>query len=218
VRPAREGDPAPGVPGATLNSNSNDNLYTLSFGPNAFNNSGQGIMQAELKGGGVTVGVDDRMLYQVSSSGLTPLMRPRVPAADTDGNFDTINIATLQYNNSGQIAFWGTLTGGTQTATTDTGLWTGTPGGQLRLVVREGDPAPGTNGAVLGDMSLGPHLQSRARRSAARSSGAPSRASRRPGRSRRCRGLRRRAPADRSRPGRGSSRESGRASVGVAPA
>ncbi|HEV8113164.1 MAG TPA: choice-of-anchor tandem repeat NxxGxxAF-containing protein [Planctomycetota bacterium] len=150
---AREGDPAPGVPGATLNSNSNDNLYTLGFGPNAFNNSGEGIMQAELKGGGVTVGVDDRMLYQVDSSGLTPLIRRGSPAADTDGNFDTINFATFQYNNSGQAAFEGILTGGTQTPTTDTGIWTGTPGGTLHLIAREGDLAPGTDGAQFGDLN-----------------------------------------------------------------
>ncbi len=150
---AREGDPAPGVPGATLNSNSNDNLYTLSFGPNAFNNSGVGIMQAELKGGGVIVGVNDRYLYQVSSSGLTPLIRRGAPAANTDGNFDTINIATLQYNNSGTIAFEGILTGGTQTPSTDTGIWTGTPGGQLQLIAREGNVAPGTNGAMFDDFN-----------------------------------------------------------------
>ena len=150
---AREGDPAPGVPGATLNSNSNDNLFTLGLGPNAFNNSGQGITQSELKGGGVTVGVDDRMLYQVSSSGLTPLIRRGSPAADTDGNFDTINFATFQYNNSGQAAFQGILIGGTEGALNDTGIWTGTPGGQLDLVVREGDLAPGTDGAKFGDFN-----------------------------------------------------------------
>jgi hypothetical protein len=150
---AREGDPAPGVPGATLNSNSNDNLFTLGLGPNAFNNSGQGITQSELKGGGVTVGVDDRMLYQVSSSGLTPLIRRGSPAADTDGNFDTINFATFQYNNSGQAAFQGILAGGTQTPTTDSGIWTGIPGGLLHLVVREGDLAPGMVGARFDDFN-----------------------------------------------------------------
>ncbi len=55
-------------------------------------------------------------------------------------------------NNTGQTAFWGTLTGPGVDASNDTGIWTGN-GSSLALVARAGDPAPGmAPGVVFSNM------------------------------------------------------------------
>jgi hypothetical protein len=48
-------------------------------------------------------------------------------------------------NDGGAVAFTGTVLGGDATTASDFGLFTGTPGG-LKLVAREGSPAPGASG------------------------------------------------------------------------
>ena len=47
-------------------------------------------------------------------------------------------------NNAGQVAFYAVLQGSEVSNANNQGLWIG-PAGDLKLLVREGDPAPNTN-------------------------------------------------------------------------
>jgi Ca2+-binding RTX toxin-like protein len=58
---------------------------------------------------------------------------------------------TAVLGGDGHVAFEARLEGAGVTETNDDGIWAGTPG-NLRLIAREGDPAPGTpDGVVFGD-------------------------------------------------------------------
>ena len=63
----REGQIAPGTAGATFNSDFD--VWSPSLSTDAFNNSGQYVMQAELQGGDVVDGVNNTVLYVGSPSG-----------------------------------------------------------------------------------------------------------------------------------------------------
>jgi hypothetical protein len=137
----REGDPAPGTVGATFNVTSNS--WFINMPASGFNNSGEGLMIADLLGGDVVTGVNDRAVYIVSTSGLTLAQRKGDPAPGTDALFQTVNNSNTGLNNSGRFFFASTITGGTVTTANDAGIWTGTPG-NLQLVAREGQLLPGT--------------------------------------------------------------------------
>ncbi|MBL8857861.1 MAG: hypothetical protein JNL28_05085 [Planctomycetes bacterium] len=148
---AREGDGAPGTVGAFLANASN--TWSPSMGASAFNNNGVGIMNAALSGGDVVVGQNDAMTYYVSiAGGLQPFMRKGDPATGTDGVFLFAHTSNTIINNNDVVAFQGAIIGGTSTTDNDSGIWIGTPG-NLTLIAREGDPAPGTVGAAYGSFS-----------------------------------------------------------------
>jgi hypothetical protein len=149
---AREGDPAPGTAGATLN-NPSPNSFFFNTGPDGFNGAGQALMELDLAGGDVVVGHTDKALYLSGSSGLTMLVRRGDVTPGIPGVFGTINFITSQLNNHARYAFEGISIGPTLLATNDTGVFTGSTPGNLQLIAREGDPAPGTAGAVFGDFN-----------------------------------------------------------------
>jgi PKD repeat protein len=61
----------------------------------------------------------------------------------------------VNFNASGQVAFAASLD--IADPTSDHGIWAGLPG-SLNLIVREGDPAPGTAGETFGSLVMGPSL------------------------------------------------------------
>jgi PKD repeat protein len=71
-------------------------------------------------------------------------------ASDPFLYFNHVNI-----NSSGQVAFDASLD--IADTTRDHGIWAGSPG-NIGLVVREGDPAPGTAGETFGNLVMGPNL------------------------------------------------------------
>lgn len=96
-------------------------------------------------------------MQMIAQRGFTPLTAPGTSGAAFASN---MNNSTQKINVAGQSLFNSTLTGGdtvsgswtTSNVTNDSGLWLGGPSG-VSLVVREGDPAPTTGGAIFGDIT-----------------------------------------------------------------
>lgn len=142
---ARENAPAPGLGSAV-------------FGVGAFtsasmvvNQTGQSAFFANLRTavGGVTA-ANDRTLWSGTPGSIALVAREGDSAPGTAGaGFSTLS-TTLAMNTAGSMVFAAALTGGdTISGVNSSGLWVG-PAGGLSLVVRQGDAAPGTGGAVFG--------------------------------------------------------------------
>ncbi len=150
----REGDSAPGTAGAILANSFN--TWQPSFLSDAFNNAGQYVMTAYLQGGDVVAGVNDQVLYVGSASGLTKVARSGDPAPGTDAVFAGFVTNNTAINNAGVVVTVANLTGGTTGSANNQAVYVATPTGipaapyTLSLVMRGGDPAPGTPGDVLG--------------------------------------------------------------------
>jgi hypothetical protein len=94
-------------------------------------------------------------MQMVAQRGVTPASMPGTSGAAFASNYSSGTV-----NNSGQTIFSGNLSGGdsvsgtwsTANVTNDSGIWAGGPSG-ISMVVREGDVAPGTGGALIGDVS-----------------------------------------------------------------
>jgi hypothetical protein len=82
--------------------------------------------------------------YSVDSSGLAPIAIEGQTAPGTDAVFMWI-YPSMRVSNDGKIAFYGTLEGGSSTSGNSTGIWSG-GAGDLALVARQGDSAPGGGG------------------------------------------------------------------------
>jgi MYXO-CTERM domain-containing protein len=95
-------------------------------------------------------------MQMVAQRGFAPATAPGTAGAVFASNLNFIQ----KVNNSGQALFNSSLTGGdavggtwtASTPTNDSGVWLGGPSG-VSLVVREGDAAPSTGGAIFGDIN-----------------------------------------------------------------
>ena len=127
----REGDPAPGIPGAIV-----DELQTPYLGADGSVAISGGL---ELGPGGV-VGATSRVIWVGMPGALQPAARTGDPAPGTPSTFDFLNIQGYGGIDSlalaGEIAFTNGVT-----FTEDAGGWVGGPG-SLELVGRESDPSP----------------------------------------------------------------------------
>ncbi len=148
---ARRGDQATGMPtGTTWGINAE------SFAPAAINSSGEVVFASPCKpsGDGLWSGTPGALSIDAAIGQTAP--------GTGGGQFSAMNGATI--DDSGKIAFTGTLTDGVGGATSanDSGIWAGT-GGSLSLVVRAGDSAPdmpvGTNFSVIGGVRMNRHGQ-----------------------------------------------------------
>ncbi len=137
---AREGDAAPGT-SAGINF-SDFGVET----PN-LNAAGQSVFAATLIGGGVTV-ANNTGLWMGAPGSVALLARAGNAAPGTGAG---INFSSFNYpaaiNAAGQVAFFGSLTGGGVTNANDTGLWLGVPG-SVALLARTGSQAPGMAAGV----------------------------------------------------------------------
>ncbi|MEC9373586.1 MAG: choice-of-anchor tandem repeat NxxGxxAF-containing protein, partial [Planctomycetota bacterium] len=103
--------------------------------------------QATLTGGGVGPAQDSGIW--VGSIGSPSLVaREGSPAPDTNAAFGEFLGGVPKINELGYAAFSARLVGPGVTADDDTGSWTNTSG-FLRLIAREGDPAPGVAAGVF---------------------------------------------------------------------
>ena len=147
---AREGSHAPGTPAGA------NYWHGSSILPIAMNDSGQAAFSSHLQDG--AGGVDDTNnsgIWTGTPGAVELVAREGSHAPGTPGgtNFGTgLTSGGPTINNAGQVAFNAHLAPGAGvTPKNDEGLWCGTPG-SLRLVVREGQHAPGTPaGANFGD-------------------------------------------------------------------
>ncbi len=136
---------APGLPGVYFGGNVD--FVTLA-------EDGSLAFRADLYGAG-TSGINSRALFKgASTATLAMLARWNDPAPGLPGlslmnatGTKGINSAVMISPSSSYALWTSPLSGAGVTATNDTALFESTPGGHL-LVAREGDPAPGTAGAV----------------------------------------------------------------------
>jgi hypothetical protein len=134
---AREGDPAPGVPGT--------NFAHLS-GSIAINEPGQTAFLGSLQigSGGVTIN-DDQGIWVERDGGLELVAREGRQAPGTPSgsnfNFSARSVPTLVLNDAGRLSLFAQLQTGSGgvTLANDIGIWAEDLAGVLRLIVREGD-------------------------------------------------------------------------------
>ncbi len=147
---AREGDPAPGTSNGVVFARIAERLYeSLSINP-----SGQLAFNSFLEGDGVTASTSSG--YWVGDANSLRLgaragdMAPGIPNANF-GSFHFLGAPRI--NSAGEVAIHRDVIGDDVTAVSDRGIWAGPPG-DLQLVVRKGDPAPGLpSGATIRSMS-----------------------------------------------------------------
>ncbi len=118
-----------------------------------FNNAGQTAFWARLVGPGVD-DTNDEGLWSEGSGSLGLVAREGDQAPGTGPGvvfgekFSSITFFGPRINTAGRIAFMGLLSGPSVELTNNLGLWSD-GSGSLRLVAREGDPAPG---AAVGEV------------------------------------------------------------------
>lgn len=141
----RTGDPALGA---------EDGVVHSSFGHPIINNAGQVAFRTQVTGAGVTdandLGIWSEAVGSVGSP--APVAREGDAALPLGaGVVFSSNLDELIFNNNGQAAFFGRLTGPGVTATNDWGIWSEAAGsiGSPGLVAREGDVAPGLGDGVV---------------------------------------------------------------------
>jgi hypothetical protein len=131
----REGQPSP-IAGLNYASPS---LSGLSI----FNAAGQ-----------VIVGMSGE-LYVVSASNASSVLASNHAAPGVAGaNFTTVSTFNMCLTDGATLAFQSGIGGAGITTANDSGLWIGTPG-NLVLVAREGDVAPGSGGQTFGNFGGG---------------------------------------------------------------
>jgi hypothetical protein len=142
---ARQGSHAPGTPDGV-----NFNDLPVQWGP-ALNNAGQIAFYGLLTG----IGVDEsnrRGIWSEGTGNLALVVRtgdqaPGMPDGALFNSLQTQPYNVPALNGDGQIAFLGVTAGGGVDATNSSGIWMG-KAGDVSLVVRSGDQAPGAPSGV----------------------------------------------------------------------
>jgi hypothetical protein len=150
----REGDPAAGTVGASYG--------TPNIGICAWTKANQTAFVCDLTGGDVNGTVNNQAIYfgDVTVLSLVARKGDAIPGAVNGELYNGWATSGLQCNSDGIVAQTGFLTGPSVTAADDSAMFAG-PAGNLRIVAREGDAAPGVAGGVLGAINSGtgsPHL------------------------------------------------------------
>jgi len=116
----------------------------------SFNNMGQALIFSGLVGVELGGGLDNNGAWLGPPGGLALLARDGEPAPGTPASVNFFRgFQAPLLNNTGQAAYMGCLTGpGIVSQVNDHGIWLGSPG-NLQLVARMGDPAPGTAPGVI---------------------------------------------------------------------
>ncbi len=135
----REGESAPGAaPGVVFsNPSASDSFSRFAMGSN-----NHIVLTALITGPGVVPWVNDLGLWsgQAGSLALAARTGDPAPGAGSDARFSDIGSAVV--NRNGVVAFRAQIAGAGVDSSNDTGIWWGVPG-NLQLIAREGDPAPG---------------------------------------------------------------------------
>ena len=134
----RNGSPAPGTPAGV-------NFRSVSL--STLNATDQTAFSSSLSGSGVT-GANDSGIWLGSAGNLELIAREgsQVPGAANGVNFGSLSAPVI--NAAGQTAFRGEMFGPGVFTTNNAGIWS-EGSGNLSLVARSGDQAPGTPDGVL---------------------------------------------------------------------
>jgi hypothetical protein len=147
---ARTGNHAPGTADGV-----NFGDIFLRGGP-ALNGLGQTAFPAYLTGPGVD-STNASGIWSEGSGSLALVARTgnQAPGMPDGAVFTGLNsLGSIAFNNAGQTAFSGSVTGGGVDSTNNTGIWS-EASGSLALAVRSGTPAPGTpSGVNFGYLAL----------------------------------------------------------------
>jgi hypothetical protein len=145
----REGQAAPGTTGAVFGGS----FSGTSSQASGVNRQGRVMFQATLLGGDVSGTTNNTALYTGIPGALEMVLR-KGAIVGTGQSISALNFIN-QMNDSGQLLYEASLSNtlGTSPAPTssDRVLYRWTPGIGNELIVREGDAAPGTVGAVFGN-------------------------------------------------------------------
>lgn len=142
----REGAAAPGTSSGVTFSGFLDTIY---------NANGQVLIQATLRGTGVTASNDSGLWSGAPGNiGLVAREGGTAPGA---GAAVFSGMSSAVYNNRGEIAFFAVISGTGVNHTNDVGVWMG-PAGGLALVAREGSQAADVPAGTLWGSVFGPSL------------------------------------------------------------
>lgn len=124
-------------------------LYYATFSPPKLNNAGQVLFAASLQDATNTSAGQALLSGAPGSLQLVALHGQQAPGAPAGQTFDAFiggdSRAPILINQSGVTAFFASLSGSNSDHNTPNGLFLGTPG-NLRMIARVGDEAPGTGG------------------------------------------------------------------------
>src|SRR5262245_3196726 len=156
---AREGNPAPGTSGALFGD-----LAGLASQGTSINRNGRAMFPTPLVGGDVSGTTNDFAIYTGTPGALTIAVRKgdtMLPGPVTAAAFSGMNGMFFGNNQMAgdKIIYNLWLSGAGVTTTNDESLWLYTPGAGNALLLREGDAAPGTAGAVFSGGSEIPAFQ-----------------------------------------------------------
>ncbi|MEQ8209636.1 MAG: hypothetical protein RH917_07370 [Lacipirellulaceae bacterium] len=112
------------------------------------NDAGLASFIGYIRGPGVTGGNDQGIWSEAAGSGVQLVVRSRDPAPGAPVGVEFESFENQVINGAGQTAFIGELLGTGVDSTNDRGLWAQSSGGELELVARTGDAAPGTPAGV----------------------------------------------------------------------
>jgi hypothetical protein len=121
------------------------------------NNAGQVLTRSTLRGPGVDV-TNDAALWLHDQGAMQLLAREGQSLGSVLPDVSLGEISYYYLNEPGDITLVTSLTGPTVTAANDSAMLS-LVGGELTLLAREGDPAPGAAGALFGDLIDLPKLQ-----------------------------------------------------------
>lgn len=143
----REGDPAPGTASANYSSSP-----TLAQG---FSQSGQTAFYTALANGDTVVGQNDAAIFAGGIGNVQLVVRKgdTVTGLAVGETLATIT-SGISYTDHGGVAFIGFVGGPNVGTANDAAVFAGTAG-NVRVIAREGDPAPGVPGGVIGSTSGG---------------------------------------------------------------
>ncbi len=126
--------------------------FSNSFGPHVFNDAGQTAFLGLISGTDVHGGNNRGIWSEGGGNALTLVARSGNAAPDTSSgvSFSSFNSRRFfsripVFNNAGQTAFWGRLTGEGINFLNDSGIWLEGVESGLALVARAGNAAPGTS-------------------------------------------------------------------------
>jgi hypothetical protein len=139
---ARRGDRIPG--GAT-------GVVYAALGFPMLNNTGRVAFNATASGTGITTS-NDQFLATGASGQVTVLRREGTHAPGLATGIVFADAGPFSLADSGDVAFYSTLSGTGVNGTNRTSLWIGSAAANVRLAVRAGITAPGTGGAILGNV------------------------------------------------------------------
>ncbi len=154
----REGDAAPGTVGATYNV-----LQPATVG---LTRTGKIAFVSSLIGGDTVTGTggNDQAAYIGDISGNISMVLRRgdaAPGAAVGETINSINNSSYTISDTGYVTFFASLAGATVTTDNDGCIYGGTPG-NLVMLAREGDAAPGLSGYTYSQLTYGSnHLNDR---------------------------------------------------------